>query len=171
MKLQRQHKCTSSWQLWRCQCSASVSWHAPSAPAATDLCFSARARLASARAPRDAARFPAHCLEDACCLVTLESGVLAVVAKGRLTLESGVLAVVAKGRLAPWCTCRPRCATFAPQRLWHNVTAIVAQCHIRGGRPTPELSGVVSSPTAEWGSCRMSAKAAGLRNTKQSGTA
>ena len=42
-----------------------------------------------------------HCLEDACCLVTLESGVLAAAAKGPLTLESGVLAVLAKGRLAP----------------------------------------------------------------------
>ena len=57
--------------------------------------------MASARAPRDAARFPAHCLEDACCLVTLESGVRAVAAKGPLTLESGVVAVLAKGRLAP----------------------------------------------------------------------
>ena len=46
-------------------------------------------------------RFLAHCLEDACCLVTLESGVLAVAAEGPLTLESGALAVLAKGRLAP----------------------------------------------------------------------
>ena len=132
MKLHWQHKCTSSWQLSRCQCSASVSWHAPSAPAATDLCFSARARLASARAPLngDFARLPAQCLEDACCLVTLVFGVLAVVSTGRLTLESGVLAVVARGRLAPLFAVTdfnfPRCATFAPP-------AIVAQCHIRGG--------------------------------------
>ena len=76
--------------------------------------------MASARSPRDDVRFPAHCLEDACRLVTLESGVLAVVAKGRLTFDSGVLAVGAKGRLAPLFAVTdfnlPRCATFAALR-------------------------------------------------------
>ena len=85
--------------------------------------------MLSARSPRDAARFPAHCLEDACRLVTLESGVLAVVAKGRLTLDSGVLAVGAKGRLAPLFAVTdfnfPRCATFAPppRAGWRGVCA------------------------------------------------
>ena len=52
--------------------------------------------------------------------MTLESGVLAVDAKGRLALESGVLAVGAKGRLAPLFAVTdvnlPLCATFAPPR-------------------------------------------------------
>ena len=89
-----------------------------------------------ARAPRDAARFPAHCLEDACRLVTLASGVLAVVANGRLTLESGVLAVDANGRLAPLVAVTdfnfPLYCTVQLSRP----PAIVAQCYIRGdGRP------------------------------------
>jgi len=49
----------------------------------------------------------------ACRLATLESGVLAVVAKGRLTLESGVLAVGAKGRLAPLVDVTDLCAAPA----------------------------------------------------------
>ena len=55
--------------------------------------------------------------------MTLESGVLAVAAKGPLTLEAGVLAVLAKGRLAPLVALTefnfPRflhCATFAAPR-------------------------------------------------------
>ena len=61
--------------------------------------------------------------------MTLESGVLAVVAKGRLALESGVLAVGAKGRLAPLFAVTdfnfPRCATFAPppRAGWRGVCA------------------------------------------------
>jgi len=153
MKLQRQHnKCAHGWLLRRCQCSASVSWHAPSAPAATNLCPSARARLAPARSPRDAARFPAHCLEGACRLVTL---------------ESGVLAVDAKGRLAPLVALTD--FNFPRFFFFSRPPAIVAQCHIRGERTTPELSGVASSPTAEWGSSgRMSPKkAAGQRTTRR----
>ena len=61
--------------------------------------------------------------------MTLESGVLAVVAKGRLTLDYGVLAVGAKGRLAPLVAVTdfnfPRCATFAPppRAGWRGVCA------------------------------------------------